>query len=90
MVASGHRAGMLGNISTVEMPLYKEDDTPGPPRRECGALPVRVTFEVHRLAATYLATAYEQAVPFRRRGMRVPMAAAPTPADQRPAERAGA
>jgi hypothetical protein len=90
MVDSSHRTGMLGDISPVERPLYTEAATPRRPRRERGALPVRVTFETHRLATIYLATAYEQAVPFSRRGRRIALAAAPTQADQRPAARAGA
>ena len=83
-------SAMLGNISTVERPLYEEENTPLHPRRERGALTVRVTVEAHRLAATYLATAYEQVVPLRRRGVRAPTAAAPDQADQRPVARAGA
>jgi hypothetical protein len=55
--------------------------------RRRGDLSVRVSFEAHRLAPTYLATAYEHLVPLRRRGCR---AAPPTPADDRQGERAGA
>jgi hypothetical protein len=87
---SGHRAELLGNNSTVERPLHKESATPRRPRREQGALPVRVTFEAHRLAATYLATAYEQVMPLGRRGIRAGTAATPAPADHRPGERVGA
>ncbi len=76
---------MLGNISPVERPLYKK----GQARRR-GHISVRVSFEAHRLATTYVATAYEQLVPLRRRGRRAATGAGPAPADQRPSERVGA
>jgi len=84
----GQRPAMLGNISTGErpvFPVYKEGQ-----RRRQADLAVRVSFEAHRLAPTYLATAYEQLVPLRHRGRRAPVGAAPAPVDQRPGERTGA
>lgn len=84
--ASGHTPARLGN-SAAQCPLRPDDQTP---RRTRGVIAVRVTFEAHRLAATYLATAYEQAVPLRRRGATAPPAAAHSRADQQPAERTGA
>lgn len=88
-VLGNHRAGqgpeMLGNISAAERPQYREGQT-----RRRGDITVRVSFEAHRLATTYVATAYEQLVPPRRRGLRAAARAVPAPADQRPGERAGA
>jgi hypothetical protein len=83
---SSHRCAMLGNRA-AESPLHTDDQTP---RRTRGVIAVRVTFEVHRLAATYLATAYEQVVPLRRRSTAAPPAATPRRAAQQPAERTGA
>jgi hypothetical protein len=76
---------VLGNISAVERPLYKEEKT-----RRRGDLTVRVSFEAHRLAPTYVATAYEQLVPLRRRGVQAAPGTAPDQADQRSGERVGA
>jgi hypothetical protein len=88
-VLGHHRAGqrpeMLGNISAAERPQCKEGQ-----RRRRGDITVRVSFEAHRLATTYVATAYEQLVPLRRRGRRAAAGAGPAQADQRPGERAGA
>jgi len=77
------RSEMLGNISTGQRPLYKEEEA-----RRRRDITVRVSFEAHRLATTYVATAYEQLVPLRRRGRRA--AAEAAPADQRAGERVGA
>jgi len=77
------RPEMLGNISTGQRPLYKEEEA-----RRRRDITVRVSFEAHRLATTYVATAYEQLVPLRRRGRRA--AAEAAPADQRAGERVGA
>jgi hypothetical protein len=74
---------MLGNMSTAPGPLNKEGQTRR--RRE---IVVRVSFETHRLAPTYVATAYEHLVPLRRRGRRAATGAAP--ADEGRDERAGA
>ena len=79
------RSEMLGNILAVQGPQYKEG-----PRRRGGDLTVRVSFEAHRLAPTYMATAYEQLMPLRRRGRGAAPGAAPVPVDQRPGERIGA
>ncbi len=80
---------MLGNISTGERPLFKEEYTPRRPRRQRGDITVRVSFEAHRLAATYLGSAYAQVVPVRPRRTTVPPAAVHAPVDQC-AERTGA
>lgn len=79
------RPEMLGNILAARGPLYKEG-----PRRRGGDLTVRVSFEAHRLAPTYVATAYEHLVPLRRRGVRAAPGAAPDRANQRSGERVGA
>ena len=79
------RPAMLGNISTEQRPLFKE----GKARRR-GEITVRVSFEAHRLAPTYVATAYEHLVPLRRRGRRAATGAALAPADEGRGERAGA
>jgi hypothetical protein len=89
MVLGTHMADqdpeMLGNIAAMERPRYKE----GQARRR-GHISVRVSFEAHRLAPTYVATAYEHLVPRRRWGMRAAPGSGPAPADQRPSERVGA
>ena len=68
---NAHEPEVLGNISAVERPgeelVEKEGTGPRPARRECRVLAVRVSFEANRLAASYLATAYEQVLPLRRR-----------------------
>jgi hypothetical protein len=87
---ASQRREMLGNIAAVEKPLYKEGPTPRRSRRERGAIAVRVSFEAHRLAPTYLTTAYEHLVPLRRHGVRAATGAAPDHTDHRPVERAGA
>jgi hypothetical protein len=79
------RLEMLGNISTVEGPVYKESQT----RRRVDIV-VRVSFEAHRLAPTYVATAYEHLVPLRRRTRRAATGAAPAHTDEGCGERAGA
>ena len=79
------RPEVLGNILTPERSQYLERTM-----RRRGDITVRVSFEAHRLATTYVATAYEQLVPLRRRGRRAAAGAGPAPADQRPGERAGA
>jgi hypothetical protein len=76
---------MLGNSSAVERPRYQEEQA-----RRRGHISVRVSFEAHRLAPTYVATAYEHLVPRRRRDLRAAPGAGPAPADQRPSERVGA
>jgi hypothetical protein len=76
---------MLGNISTEPRPLYKERNA-----HRRGEITVRVSFEAHRLAPTYVATAYEHLVPPRRRGRRAATGAAPAPPDQGRGARAGA
>ncbi len=58
---------MLGNILAVESLMKRDKITPLRTGRQRPVLVVRATFEESRLAATYLATAYEQAVPVRRR-----------------------
>lgn len=77
--ASTAEPRVLGNISTEERPSIKEGKT-----RRRGDVTVRVSFEVHRLAPTYLATAYEHLVPLRRGGRRAAAGAAPAAADLRP------
>jgi hypothetical protein len=88
-VVGNHRAGqmpeMLGNIAATERLLYREGQT-----RRRAEISVRVSFEAHRLAPTYVATAYEHLVPLRRRGQRAAARTVPAPADQRPGARAGA
>ena len=76
---------MLGNISPEQRPLYKEGQT-----RRRRDIVVRVSFETHRLAPTYVATAYEHLVPLRHRDRRAATGAAPARADAGRAERAGA
>jgi hypothetical protein len=72
----------LGRCSRVQAAANHEDATPLPSRQTRRELAVRVTFEAHRLAATYLATAYEHVVPHRRR--RVPAVAQPPGGAPRP------
>jgi hypothetical protein len=84
---AGQRPEPWGNRLRAERPVYKEGPTP---RRERGAITVRVTFEAHRLATTYLATAYEQIVPLRQRGLRAKTGAAPDHTGAGAVERAGA
>jgi hypothetical protein len=76
---------MLGNILTAPGSLNKE----GHARRRRDIV-VRVSFETHRLAPTYLATAYEHLVPLRHRGHRAATGAVPAPVGQGRGERAGA
>ena len=69
---NAHEPEVWGNISAAERPGTKPvGERAAAPRhagRERGVLAVRVSFEANRLAATYLATAYEQVLPLRRRG----------------------
>ena len=58
---------MLGNIPAVESLMKGGKITPLRTGRQRPVLMVRATFEESRLAATDLVTAYEQAVPVRRR-----------------------
>ncbi len=58
---------MLGNILAVESLMKRDKITPSRTKRQRPVLAVRATFEESRLAATCLVTAYEQAVPVRRR-----------------------
>jgi len=58
---------MLGNILAVESLMKRDKITPSPTGRQRPVLAVRATFEESRLAATCLSTAYEQAMPVRRR-----------------------
>jgi len=58
---------MLGNILAMESLVKGDKITPSHAGRQRPVLAVRATFEESRLAATCLATAYEQAVPVRRR-----------------------
>lgn len=83
----GHRPGMVGNCAAVEGPSQKDEHTPLRPGRQGRVSAVRVTFEANRLAATCLATAYEQALPLRRRSATT---VAYRPLEQQPAERTGA
>jgi len=76
---------MLGNILTAPGSLHKEGHT-----RRRRDIVVRVSFETHRLAPTYLATAYEHLVPLRHRGRRAAPGAALAPVGQGRGERAGA
>jgi hypothetical protein len=88
-VVETHRAGqrpeMWGNIAATERLPHREGQT-----RRRGEITVRVSFEAHRLAPTYVATAYEHLVPLRRRGQRAAARTVPAPVDQRPGARAGA
>jgi len=61
------RPTMLGNIPAVESLMKGDKITPPRTGRQRPVLVVHATFEESRLAATYLATAYEQAVPVRHR-----------------------
>ncbi len=81
---TGQRPEMLGNISTAERPQNRDGQT-----RRQGGITVRVSFEAHRLAPTYVATAYEHLVPLRR-DLQAAARTVPAPVDQRPGERAGA
>ena len=58
---------MLGNILAMESLMKGDKITPSQAGRQRPVLAVHTTFEESRLAATCLATAYEQAVPVRRR-----------------------
>ena len=58
---------MLGNILAGESLMKGDKITPPRMGRQRPVLMVRATFEESRLAATCLSTAYEQAVPVRRR-----------------------
>lgn len=58
---------MLGNILAVERLMKEGKIMPSHAGRQRPVLTVRATFEESRLAATCLTTAYEQAVPVRRR-----------------------
>lgn len=51
---------------------------------------MRVSFEAHRLAPTYVATAYEQLVPLRQRGRRAATGSGAAPVDQRTSAKVGA
>ena len=70
---NAHEPEVLGNIVAAERPGTKPpgegEAVPRPTRRERGVPGVRVSFAANRLAATYLATAYEQVLPLRRRGL---------------------
>jgi acetoin utilization deacetylase AcuC-like enzyme len=72
----------LGHGLRVQATADQGAATPLPSRQTRRELAVRVTFEAHRLAATYLATAYEHVVPHRRR--RVTAVAPPPHGAQRP------
>jgi hypothetical protein len=76
---------LLGNSPTAPGPPNKEGQT-----RRRRDIVVRVSFETHRLAPTYVATAYEHLVPLRHRDRRAATGAAPARADAGRAERAGA
>jgi len=54
---------MLGNILAAESFMREDEITPLRMGRQRPVLVVRATFEENRLAATCLATAYEQVVP---------------------------
>ncbi len=58
---------MLGTILAVESLMKGDKIMPSQAGRQRPVLAVRATFEESRLAAACLATAYEQAVPVRRR-----------------------
>jgi hypothetical protein len=85
---------MLGNISTAERPgqtLIKEGKTaPIRARPARRGIAIRVTFEENRLAAAYLATAYEQVVPLRRRSSATARPSSWGGQTEQPIERTGA
>lgn len=62
---TSHSPGMLGNFSAEER--LKEHDKSASQKR--AVIAICVSFEESRLAATCLATAYEQIMPLRRRGV---------------------
>jgi len=84
------RPKMLGNILAVESLMKGDKITPLRTGRQRPVLVVRATFEESRLTATYLATAYEQAVPVRHRiGATPHPSASHDQAEGRPLERMG-
>jgi hypothetical protein len=76
---------VLGNIATEKRASLEDGKT-----RRRGDVTVRVSFEAHRLAPTYVATAYEHLMPLQRRSRRAAVGAAPVAADRCAGERAGA
>jgi len=54
---------VLGNFSVGEGHVNEHHETASAPHRRRAPLTVRVSFEESRLAAAYLATAYEQVLP---------------------------
>ena len=81
---------MLGNFSGVERLMNEGEMRPLRPRRDRVTLTVHVTFEESRLAASCLATAYEQIMPLRRRAGAVGHSApAPGQSAPRSGERTG-
>ena len=91
---NAHTPEVLGNIVAAERPGQKPvgagEAVPCLAQRERGVLAVRVSFEANRLAATYLATAYEQVLPPRRRGLMAETAGVPGRVERPRAGRVGA